>query len=153
MGDLLPDLDAAGEGDDLDRLVGEHLVEDRRAVAGDDCERVGGIAGLEHGPGEPERRQRRLLGRLEHDRRAGGDRRRELVRHLVERMVERRDRRHEPDRLTRGECAARPAVRRHVAGVELAVVAERLARREAEDVGCARDLVAGVARGRGPTPM
>ena len=46
-GDLLADGDAAGERDDLDRLVGEHLVEDLLALAGDDRERVLGIAGVE----------------------------------------------------------------------------------------------------------
>ena len=40
-----------------------------------------------------QRGQRRQLGRLEHDAVVGGDRRRQLVRHHVERMVERRDRR------------------------------------------------------------
>ena len=49
--------------------------------------------------------ERRLGRRLEHDRRADGDRGRELVRHQVEREVERRDAEHRP--------AGEPADQRH----------------------------------------
>ena len=81
-----------------------------------------------------ERAQRHLLGGLEHDRRAGRDRRRELVRDLVERVVERRDRADQPHGHAQRVRAAIAAVSGDVAGERLAVVAQRLDRGEPEDV-------------------
>ena len=93
---------------------------------------------------QPERAERRALGGLEHDRRAGRDRRRELVRDLVQRVVERviAATRRGRERVR----AAGAAVRRDVARERLAVVAQRLDRGEAEHVDGARHLVAGVLR-------
>ena len=114
------------------------------AISGDDRERVRRVARLEHRPSKPERGERRLLRRLEHDRRSSGDRRCQLVRNLVQGVVERRDRSDERDRLTCRERPPRTAVRRDVAGEELAVVMERGTRPEREHVDGTRDLVARV---------
>ena len=71
-------------------------VADLRARAGDDAQPALGQAGLEQDPGQLERRDRGLPGRLQHDRVAGGDRRAELVGDEVEREVEGADRADDP---------------------------------------------------------
>jgi hypothetical protein len=75
--DLAPDLGAAGEGD----LGDAGVIDDRaagRAIAVDDVDHAGRQAGLHAQLGEQQRRQRRLLGRLEHHGVAAGQRRRDL---------------------------------------------------------------------------
>ena len=59
-----------------------------------------------HDLGEHERVERRDLARLEHDGAAGGERRRDLVRDLVQRVVPRRDRADDPDRLAHDQRVA-----------------------------------------------
>ena len=67
------------------------------AGAGDDAHH----AGRQHleGRGQLERRERRLVGRLDDHRVAGRQRRRHLPRHEQQRIVERHDRRHHAERL------------------------------------------------------
>ena len=62
-----------------------------RPGADDDLEHAVGQAGLGQQLRQPQRGERRVGGRLEHDGVAAGQRRRDLVRHQVEREVERRD--------------------------------------------------------------
>ena len=92
--------------------------------------------------GQQQRGERRLFGRLQHHAVVGRDRRRDLVRDLVQRMVERRDRRdHALQRLAQRVDLALLAVRRQVAGKDLAVVGQRRVAGEHEDVAGAADLV------------
>ena len=115
-GDLAPDGDAAGEGDDLDRLVGEHRVEDLEPVAGDDDRRLRRVPGLDDRAAASQSAASGVFSDgLRTIGRARGDRGRDLVRDLVERMVERRDRRHEPYGLSqrvRRAAAGRAPTRR-----------------------------------------
>ena len=71
----------------------------------------GGIARVEQRRASQSAAERRLLRRLEHDRRPRGDRGRHLVGHLVQRVVEGRDRGDEPHRLAHREAPAARAVR------------------------------------------
>ena len=64
-------------------------------------------SGLGHRLGEQARGQRRALRRLEYDRAARSQSRRDLVQHQVEREVERGDRRHHAVRLRDGETQRR----------------------------------------------
>ena len=70
-----------------------------RARPGDDVDDALGDPGLERELLEPQRRQRRQLGRLEHHGVAGGQRRRELPRRDRQREVPRRDQADDPERL------------------------------------------------------
>ena len=75
--DLAPDGRRAREGD----LVDVGMVDERRAglaVAGEDVDDAGREADLERQLAEPQRAERRLLGGLQHDRAARGERRAEL---------------------------------------------------------------------------
>ena len=111
-------------------------------IAGHDRQHLRRQAGLVEHVGERERGQRRQLGRLQHHAVVGGDRRRELVAHHVERVVERRDRRDDAEqRQARGVDLAALAVRADVAGVDLAVVLDRELRREGPHVVGAARLV------------
>ena len=75
--DRLADLGRAGERDLVDVGVLDEMRAGR-AVAGDDVDDARRQLGLAADVGEDERRQRRRLGRLEHDRVAAGERRRDL---------------------------------------------------------------------------
>ena len=68
-------------------------------------EHAGRHAGALRQFGHGQRRQRRLLGRLDHHRAAGGQRRRHLARDHRDREVPRRDRRAHADRLLDDEVA------------------------------------------------
>ena len=120
----------------------QHLVGDLARVAGDDRQHRRRQAGFVQDVGERERGQRRLLGGLQHHPVVGRDRRRDLVRHLVQRMVERRDRGDDAEqRLAQRVDLARLAVRRQVAGEHLAVVLQRRIAGEREHVARAADFV------------
>ena len=71
----------------------------RRPVAGDDVERAWREPGLERELGQPQRGERRVLGGLEHDAAAGGERRPDLPHRHQQRKVPRNDRAHHADRL------------------------------------------------------
>ena len=90
-GDDLADPHAAGKGDDLDMRVGHHLIADVLGPAGDHLEHFRRQARLIENVGKRERGERRQFGRLADHAVIGGNGRRHLVRHHVERMVERRD--------------------------------------------------------------
>ena len=95
-----------------------------------------GMPGVERELAEPERRQRRQLGRLQHDRVAARERRPELPRRDVEREVPRRDQPDDAERLAeRHVDAARDRNR-------LAVVLVDRARVEVEDLRDHADLAA-----------
>jgi hypothetical protein len=133
--DVLADRHAAGEGDQVGVGVGNHLVGNLFRVAGHDREHRRRQPGLVEHVGEDERRERRLLRRLEHHPVVGRDRRGDLVDHLVERMVERRDRGDRAhQRLAQRIDLAALAVVGQVAREHLAVVDQRLVRREEQDV-------------------
>ena len=111
-------------------------------VAGDHLEHLRRQPRLVEDVGEDDRRQRHLLRRLEHHPVVGDDRRHDLVRHLVHRVVERRDRAdHAEQRVALGVDAALLAVRREVAGEDLAVVLEAFAGAEQQHVADPADLV------------
>ena len=90
------------------------------AVAGDDVDHAGREAGLGDQVGEAQRGQRRLLGGLEDERAAGGQRRARSSGRHQQREVPRHDLRADADRLARskrrtcppGACRARHARRR-----------------------------------------
>ena len=121
--------------------VGDHGVADVGRIAGDDRQHLGRQARLVERVGEEQRGERRQLGRLQHHAVVGGEGRRQLVRHHVERMVERRDGRDGVERLAQGEDLARLAVRGEIAGEGLAVVEQAELAGEGEDVVGAADLV------------
>ena len=89
----------AGERDHVDVGVRGDRLADDRAEAGDEVEDAGGQADLLEDLGQRVRRQRRDLGRLQHDGAAGGQRRGDLGDHLVQRVVPRRDGADDADRL------------------------------------------------------
>ena len=74
--------------------------------AGHQVEHAGGQADLVDDLGEDERVERRHLARLEHDGAAGGERGADLADDLVERVVPRRDRADDADRLLDDEGVA-----------------------------------------------
>ena len=88
--DVLGDRGGADEADRLDRRVGQQFV-DGGLVALQHVEHPGGQAGLGPQLGQPQRRRRVLLGRLEHDGVAGGDGDREEPHRHHGREVERAD--------------------------------------------------------------
>ncbi len=92
-----------GEGDhgDVGMVVPDR--NDLRRPAGDDIQPARGQARLGQRLGQQAGRERRTLRRLEHHGAAGRERRRHLVHHQVEREVEGGDRRHDAERLGRGE--------------------------------------------------
>ncbi len=96
---ILRGLAFAGEGD----LVDARMLDDRgaggRAVAGDDVDHAVGNAGLLRQPRHPQAGERRLLGRLHHDRAAGGQGRAPLPGHHQHREVPRDDLPDDADRL------------------------------------------------------
>ena len=98
-----------GEGQELEPLVLDHPVAELAAHR-QDAHGAGRQPGLGHDLADGEHRQRVLRRRLEDDRAAGRDRRRELVGGQVEREVERADRGHRPDRERPGD--PEPALRR-----------------------------------------
>ena len=104
--DLAADVGGAGEGD----LVDARVVDQRRAglaVAGEDVDDAVGEAGLEGELAEAQGGERRLLGGLQDQRAAGGER--------------------------RGDLPGRHQ-QREVPGDDLGADADRLAQRVAEDV-------------------
>ena len=103
-----------------------------------DLQHAGRQAGLGEQFGEAERRERRGGRRLEHDGVAAGQRRRDLVRHQVEREVERRDGGDHAARLADGPAEAVLAAG---VGVHLHQVA-----------GGALGLLGGPAEGGGAAP-
>ena len=144
VGDAAADAPAdpgrAGEGERPGQLVLDDRVADLRAGAGDDAEPALGQARLDQDLGQLQRRDRRLSGRLENDRVAGGDRRPELVGDQVEREVEGADRADDAvgDAQHHAELAGarRGGLHRHRAAGQLA----RLDRREGQRVGAAGGL-------------
>ena len=86
---------------------------DDRAVAGDQVEHAGRQPDRVDDLGEDERVERRDLARLEHDRAAGGERRRDLGGDLVQRVVPRRDRSRprRPARARSASCRPPPRTR------------------------------------------
>ena len=127
-------LSAAGQ------LVLDDRVADLRAGAGDDAEPALRQARLDQDRGQLQRRDRRLPGRLEDDRVAGGDRRPELVGDEVEGEVEGADRADHAvgDAQHHAELAGarRGGLHRHGAAAQLA----RLDRGEGERVDAAAGL-------------
>ena len=99
----LPDLGRAGEAELADDRVRRQLAADHRrvlGVAGDDVEaRPSARPARSASSHERERRERRLLGRLQHHRAAGGERGRGLARDHRRGEVPRRDPGGDADRL------------------------------------------------------
>ena len=144
--DQLADLGAAGEGDLVDvRVLGERGA--GVAVARDDVQDAGRDAGLERELAEAQRAERRLLGRLEDDRAAGGERRADLPRRHQQREVPRDDLPDDADGLLErvgvelgaGDVGQR---RRHGRAAEL----RRPAGHVPEEVGGERDIGGGARR-------
>ena len=95
----LADLGRAGERDHVDVGVEAERLPGARPVARDDLQHALGQPRLDGERADPQRRQRRLLGRLEHDAVADGERGRELPRRHEEREVPRHDRADDAERL------------------------------------------------------
>ena len=103
--DRPPDVGRPGERDQGDVGVVDERVADGRPATGDDVQPLGGQAALvDQQLGEGDAAERRLAGRLEHDRAPGGDRRGHLVGDEVEREVERADRPDDADRHAQREA-------------------------------------------------
>ena len=94
-----PDLGRAGEREFAHRRIGAQLAADRGRLAGDHVEHPGRQAGLLGQRGQRQGAERRLFGRLDHRRAAGGERRRNLARNHGEREIPGRDRGDDADRL------------------------------------------------------
>ena len=101
-----PACERAGEAHHVDVGMRDDGFADDAARARDDVEHAGRQADLVRGFGEHERAERRHLRRLQHDRAAGGERRRDLADHLVQRVVPRRDAADDADRLLDDERVA-----------------------------------------------
>ena len=86
-------------------MRGDRLADDA-ARSRHDVEHAGGQADLPGRLGEDEGAERRQFGRLEHHRAAGGERRRDLADHLVQRVVPRRDAADHADRLLHDQRVA-----------------------------------------------
>ena len=133
---LLAGGDVAGDRDHVDLGVVDQRVADAVAAAEHDVDDAFG-QDVGHDFRELQRRQRRLLGRLEHHRVAAADRRRQLPGHHHQRIVPRRDRGDDADRVA--------ADHRGVAGNILAGDDARhgahRAREEAVAIDDRRDLV------------
>ena len=133
---LLPDLGRAGEADLGDVGVLDQPLPDDRALADDDVDDALGEAGLEREVAEPDRGQRRELGRLEHDGVPARERGAELPARDVEREVPGHDQPHDPERLAEGHVDTAGDRDR------LAVVLVDGARVVVEDLGDHADLAA-----------
>ena len=92
--------------------------------------------------GKSQRDQRRLFGRLEDDGCPGSDGRPQLMGHLVQRMVEGRDRDRAAQRFPGGEDLAGLALCGNIAREDLTVIAQGLHGGEAEHVHCSTNLIA-----------
>ena len=101
--DRAPDLGRAGEGDLGHVGVVDEPLAALAARAGDDLDDALGQPGLERELGEAQRGQRRQLGRLEHHRVAGRQRRAHLPRGDRQREVPRHDQPDHAERLAHGE--------------------------------------------------
>ena len=134
------DFRGAGEGERAGQLVLDDRVADLRSRPGDDAQPALRQSRLDQDRGQLQRRDRRLPGRLQHHRVAGGDRRAELVGDEVEREVEGTDRADHAvgDAQHHAELAGagRRGLHRHGAPGQLA----RLDRGEGEGVDAALGL-------------
>jgi len=93
----LADLGRAGERDLVDARMAYERGAGAFAVAGDDVHRARREAGFHDQLGQAQRRERRFLGGLEHDRAAAGERRRDLPHRHQQREVPRDDRADDAD--------------------------------------------------------
>ena len=137
---FLPTSVRAGEGD----LVDVEVVDERGArvaEAGQDVDDAGGDAGLEQQLAEVERGERGLLGGLEHDGVAGGDRRDDLEGRHGQREVPRHDAGDDADRLATGVGVELAARHRHRDGGALHLGGP--AGEVAEQLGGDADVAAG----------
>ena len=104
--DIRPHLGRAGEHDLAHVGMRDEALPDDRARPGDDLEQALGQPGLERELAEAHRRERGELGGLEHDRVAGGERRREAPRRDRHREVPRHDDADDAVRLVEGDIEA-----------------------------------------------
>jgi ParB family chromosome partitioning protein len=122
---------------------GNQVRRDRRRIAVDEVDRAGRHAGVGERADQLGRRARRLLGRLDDDRAAGGERRRELAHDLVDREVPRRERGDRADRLLDDELIDPFAARRD----DAAVGAARFLGEPVDRVGAVEDLALRLGEG------
>ena len=101
-----PDLGRAGEADLRHVRVLDQAAADDGALADEDVDDALRDPGLEHELGQPQRRQRRQLGRLQDDRVAARERGPELPGGDVEREVPRHDQADDAERLAEGDVDA-----------------------------------------------
>ena len=128
----------AGERDQLDPRVVDQDVADLARPSDDDVQPPGRLSGVGERLRQEERRERRRRRGLEDARAAGGERRPDLVRHQVQREVERRDRPDDADRPAHDH--ARRGPRRPGARPS------RSARRRAPRASCAEKMIVCTAR-------
>ncbi len=101
----------SGEAHHVDIGMGRHRLAHRRAVALHHVVDAGRHAGRVQHLGPDDRAERRDLGRLQHHRAAGGQRRRHLADDLVDRPVPRRNQAAHADRLAHDHACCRAASR------------------------------------------
>ena len=140
----LPDFHAAGEADLARARVGCERLADLRARAGDHLQLVAVVARLVEQLGEHDGRQRRDRGRLEDDRVAGRQRRRDLVQREHQREVERRDRDDDAAGDPHGHADLAGAVRGRLQRQLLAAYHGALESAETDDLDRAGGLGAGL---------
>ena len=139
--DLAPDGGRAGEGD----LVDLGVLDERgagRAVAGEDVQHTRWQPGLQRELAQAQRGERRLLGRLQHDRAAGRERRRDLPGGHHQREVPRDDLRAHADGLAAGVAVHVGRGHRQHRALDLGRPAREVAqvRDRAGDVDVAREV-------------
>ena len=123
-GNLLADIRAAGKADQLNSWIHDDRFDNRAIVSHQNTQHLAGQASLVEQFNEPNRSQRCTLGRFEDDRHSGCNSGGQLVNDLVEGMVERSNSECQLKRLAGGKDLALLALRRDVAGEDLAVVLE-----------------------------
>ena len=125
--------------------MGQQFVGDFAGVAGDDLKHRRRQSRFVKNVGQQKRGERHLLRGFEEHAVIGGDRRHDLVRHLVHRVIERRNRRnHAKQRIALCVHAPFPTVRGDVAREYLAVVLQGGMRAEQQHVAHATGFVAAV---------
>ena len=121
----------------------DQVRRDLRRIAVDQADRAGRHAGVDEGADQLGRRGRRLLGRLDDDRAAGGERGRELAHDLVDREVPGREGGDRSDRLLDHELVDALRPRRDHA----AIGAPPFLGEPVDGVGAVVDLRLGLGQG------
>ena len=146
--ELLADRCRARERHLPDDRMRDQVLADLRRHAVDQLDHAGRHAGIDEGLDQLGARAGRILRSLDDDRAAGGERRRGLAHHLVDREVPRREGRDRTDRLLDDELVHVLGARRH----DAAVGAAAFLGHPVDDVGGEVGLDLGLEQAACPAP-